>query len=60
MRDDYLDRSWADYHDHLSGDIHRAIHKFVRSFRVAMEHLNRQQFDAPWKRPVRRGKLVVR
>ena len=54
MRDDYLDRSWADHHHRLSGALNKAIHKLIRSVRVAMEHLNRQQFDAPWRRPARR------
>ena len=63
MRDDYLDRPWADNHHQLSTAVHKAIHKLVRSFRVSMAHLNRQQFDAPAGhgrervRPMRRNRL---
>lgn len=50
MRDDYLDRSWADHHL----DFTTAIHKLARSFRLSMESLTAQQFDAPWRRAARR------
>ena len=50
MRDDYLDRSWADHHF----DFTNAFHKLLTSFRVSMEALTAQQFDAPWQRPAPR------
>jgi hypothetical protein len=50
MRDDYLDRSWADHHFVLSD----AFHKLLVSLRVSMEALTAQQFDAPWQRTARR------
>lgn len=56
MRDDYLDRSWADHHFEFTG----AFHKLLHSFRVSMESLTAQQFDAPWQRPTRRESCQTR
>jgi hypothetical protein len=56
MRDDYLDRSWADHHFEFSD----AVHKLFRSFRISMESLTAQQFDAPWQRPTRRESCPTR
>jgi hypothetical protein len=50
MRDDYLDRSWADHHHRFTG----SFHKLVRDFAESMEHLTTQQFAAPWRKPARR------
>jgi len=60
MRDDYLDRSWADNHHQFSDTMQKAIHKLIRSFVISMAHLNRQQFDAPWSRPARRESCPTR
>jgi hypothetical protein len=56
MRDDYLDRSWADHHFEFTD----AFHKLLHSFRVSMESLTAQQFDAPWQRPARRDSCPTR
>ena len=50
MRDDYLDRSWADHHHQFTD----AFHKLLRSFVGSMEALTAHQFDAPWTHPTRR------
>ncbi|MDB5711087.1 MAG: hypothetical protein JWL96_3157 [Sphingomonas bacterium] len=56
MRDDYLDRSWADHHFEFTD----AFHKLLVSFKVSMESLTAQQFDAPWRRPTRRESCPTR
>jgi hypothetical protein len=56
MRDDYLDRSWADHHFEFTG----AFHKLLRSLKVSMESLTAQQFDAPWRHPARRESCPTR
>ena len=56
MRDDYLDRSWADHHHVFT----TAFHKLLRSFTISMESLTAQQFDAPWHRPERRENCPTR
>ena len=56
MRYDFLDRSWADNHFEFSD----AIHKLLHSFRVSMESLTAQQFDAPWRRPTPRESCPTR
>ena len=50
MRDDYLDRSWADHHLQFAA----SFHKFIGDFAQSMEHLTAQQFAAPWRKPTRR------
>jgi len=50
MRDDFLSQDWANHHHLFTGD----LHKLFRNFRESMEHLTRQQFDAPWRVQERR------
>ncbi|MDQ2878835.1 MAG: hypothetical protein M3R41_07150 [Pseudomonadota bacterium] len=45
MRDDYLDRSWADHHHQIG----TGIDKVIASLLFAMERLTAQQFNAPWR-----------
>jgi hypothetical protein len=56
MRDDYLDRSWADHHFEFTD----AFHKLLVGFKVSMETLTAHQFDAPWRRPARRESCTTR
>ena len=50
MQDDFQTREWADNHAAFSA----GVDKLIRSVATAFASLNRQQFDAPWKRDTTR------
>ncbi|MEO7679642.1 MAG: hypothetical protein ABIS14_02970 [Sphingomonas sp.] len=56
MRDDYLDRSWADHHHKLG----IGFDKLFTAFMVSMERLTVQQFDAPWREKSKRDRHPAR
>jgi hypothetical protein len=57
MRDDFLSGDWAANRHHLNTGIDKLAGRIVRSIADTFDALNRQQFDAPWKRRWRQVRI---
>ena len=58
MRDDFLSGDWAANSPRFAADINKLGHDLVTRLGETFSALHRAQFDAPWRRPTRRVRIV--
>jgi hypothetical protein len=57
MRDDFLSGDWAANRHRLNADIDKLARRVATAIGDTFGALNRQQFDAPWKRRWRQVRI---
>ena len=57
MRDDFLSGDWAANRHHFITDINKLASRIAAAINDTFASLNRQQFDAPWKRRWRQVRI---
>lgn len=58
MRDDFLSGDWAANRHHFTADIDKVVRRAAAAIDATFGALNRQQFDAPWRRRWRHVKIA--
>ena len=58
MTDDFLTREWAENQPRFAANVHKLAGGLFAKIGDTFAALNRAQFDAPWRRPLRRVRIA--